>query len=260
MFRATIRRLCPNNSVVHCGDVVTKAMGVPGTTEWHLRFSKIISPWHDIPLTPSLGPGLLHYVNEIPLGTTEKYEIQTTLEHNPIKQDTKKGQLRHLTYKGNGCVFNYGALPQTWEPQGKGVIGPFHDRYGFGFDGDGDPVDVVEASPEPLELGGVSHIRVLGSLGLIDEGEMDWKVIAISNGACPTMFMECKTLDDLRRLRPGFLEAVHDWFNPANYKTDDSKPKTELLEGGKLFDAAFTLAMIDATHIAYSRLQSGAIP
>lgn len=58
-----------------------------------------ISPWHDIPLyaeessTSSLGP-VFNYVNEIPKGTTAKYEIATKEESTPIKQDVKNGKLR----------------------------------------------------------------------------------------------------------------------------------------------------------------------
>ncbi len=33
-------------------------------------------------------------------------------EKTPIKQDTKKGKLRHYPYNIN---WNYGMLPQTWE-------------------------------------------------------------------------------------------------------------------------------------------------
>ena len=50
--------------------------------------------------------------------------------------------------------------------------------------GDGDPLDVVEISQLPCQVGDVYAVRVLGVLGMIDEGEMDWKLVCI-NAADP---------------------------------------------------------------------------
>jgi inorganic pyrophosphatase len=46
--------------------------------------------------------------------------------------------------------------------------------------GDGDPVDIVEISSNPLEMGGVYQVKCLGAYAMIDDGELDWKVIAIN--------------------------------------------------------------------------------
>ena len=45
--------------------------------------------------------------------------------------------------------------------------------------GDNDPVDVVEIGSQQLESGKVYKVKVLGAYAMIDEGELDWKVIAI---------------------------------------------------------------------------------
>lgn len=45
--------------------------------------------------------------------------------------------------------------------------------------GDNDPVDVVEIGSQQLETGGVYKVKVLGAYAMIDEGELDWKIIAI---------------------------------------------------------------------------------
>lgn len=52
---------------------------------------------------------------EIPKETSAKMELATDEVRNPIKQDTKKGKLRHYPYNIN---WNYGMLPQTWEDPG----------------------------------------------------------------------------------------------------------------------------------------------
>ncbi len=45
--------------------------------------------------------------------------------------------------------------------------------------GDNDPVDVVEIGSASAETGGVYKVKVLGVYAMIDDGELDWKVIAI---------------------------------------------------------------------------------
>jgi inorganic pyrophosphatase len=44
-------------------------------------------------------------------------EIATKEPLNPIKQDVKKGALRYVknVYPHHGYIWNYGAIPQTWE-------------------------------------------------------------------------------------------------------------------------------------------------
>ena len=46
--------------------------------------------------------------------------------------------------------------------------------------GDNDPVDVVEIGSKDGKRGGVYKVKPLGVLAMIDDGELDWKVIAIS--------------------------------------------------------------------------------
>ena len=89
---------------------------------------------------------------------------------NPIKQDIKKGKLRFYPYNIN---WNYGFLPQTWEDPGQK-----NDDCGGVF-GDNDPVDVVEISSQKLDMGSVHPVKCVGVYAMIDDGELDWKVIAI---------------------------------------------------------------------------------
>ena len=73
----------------------------------------LVSAWHDVPLYA--GNGTLNFLCEIPKETSAKMELATDEIRNPIKQDTKKGKLRHYPYNIN---WNYGMLPQTWEDPG----------------------------------------------------------------------------------------------------------------------------------------------
>jgi inorganic pyrophosphatase len=48
----------------------------------------VMSPWHDIPLKPENSEtDIYNSIMEITRGTTEKMEVETTMEHNPIVQD-----------------------------------------------------------------------------------------------------------------------------------------------------------------------------
>lgn len=103
-------------------------------------------------------------------------EVATTEAFNPIKQDTKKdkttGQLKLREYGIKPC-FNYGMMPQTWE------CNTHKDNETSCF-GDNDPLDVVEMGSSILERAAVVQVKVLGSLCLIDQGELDWKLLTIN--------------------------------------------------------------------------------
>merc|ERR1712118_326960 len=47
--------------------------------------------------------------------------------------------------------------------------------------GDNDPVDVVEIGSATLEMGGVYPVKIVGVLAMIDDGELDWKMIAVNS-------------------------------------------------------------------------------
>lgn len=117
-----------------------------------------------------------------------KFEINTKIENNPIMQDRKGGKLRcaraalclwglsqpYVRFINYGPVLhNYGALPQTYEDPS--VPQPAADN----LRGDGDPLDVLDIGQQTATLGEVYEVRILGALGLVDEGECDWKLLAV---------------------------------------------------------------------------------
>lgn len=63
--------------------------------------------------------------------------------------------------------------------------------------GDNDPVDVVEIGSEQLASGSVYKVKVLGAYAMIDEGELDWKIIAIR--ADDPMARHLNDIDDIER-------------------------------------------------------------
>jgi inorganic pyrophosphatase len=226
--------------------VALEEAGEFGTTDFTLSFKedgKVVSPWHDMPL--ELDGGLYNMLTEIPKMSKEKMEVDTKAPGNPIKQDEKKGKPRLY----HGPIFwNYGCLPQTWEdPNVKG------DAEVGGAFGDDDPVDVVEIGEAALEMGSFTPVKVLGSLSMIDDGELDWKVIAISKS--DPNFAKINDVDDIEKVYPGTVSGIREWFRW--YKTPDGKPINGFGHGERALNAAETKAVIEETNAQYKKLLTG---
>ncbi len=135
---------------------------------------KKISPWHHINLFIRGKTNTYNAIFEIQRDELAKMEVSTTEKFNPIKQDTKKKDgVRILREYAIKPIFNYGMLPQTWENQKE-------KEPKYGLFGDNDPLDVVEIGEKKFPTGTVVEVRVLGILCMIDQGEIDWKVLTIN--------------------------------------------------------------------------------
>jgi len=202
------------------------------------------SPWHDVPL--EAGPGLYNFVCEIPRMTRAKMEVDTKAAHNPIVQDvTKKGEPRYY----HGPIFwNYGCLPMTWEDPGiKGTAEVMECK------GDNDPLDVVEIGSVARASGSVTPVKPLGVLAMIDDGELDWKVIAIA--ADDPMAAKLDDVTDLDEQLPGTTSGIREWFRW--YKTPDAKPINKFGYDEKVLNKAECLKVIAETHARYVALVAG---
>jgi inorganic pyrophosphatase len=219
----------------------TEVVGEEATESFRLKFKTEdgeISPWHDIPLK---GAGdSYNMVVEIPKMTKAKMEVATKEENNPIAQDIKKGNLRDY----HGPIFwNYGCLPQTWED-------PNVEHPELKVFGDDDPIDVVEIGSAALAMGSVKEVKVLGVLAMIDDGELDWKVIAVATD--DALAKEYNDIDDV----PESIQAgIREWFRW--YKTPDDKPINAFGFDEKFLDVATTKEVIEETHEAWKKLKSG---
>jgi len=227
-------------------DVTLEEMGEFGTTDYSMCFKsgdKTMSPWHDAPLT--LDGGMYNMLTEIPKMTLEKMEVDTKSPGNPIKQDEKKGKARLY----HGPIFwNYGCLPQTWEdPNVEGG-----QEVGCAF-GDNDPIDVVEIGTASLPMGSFTPVKVLGCLSMIDDGELDWKVIAIN--AADEHASAINDVGDIEKFYPGTVSGIREWFRW--YKTPDGKPVNSFGHGERVLDADETKEVIEETHGHYKKLLSG---
>ncbi|KAL1778750.1 inorganic pyrophosphatase 2, mitochondrial isoform X1 [Sigmodon hispidus] len=135
----------------------TEERGHPHSEDYRLFFKNVtghyISPFH-IPLKVDSQKengvpqkkarndeykNLFNMVVEIPRWTNAKMEIATEEPLNPIKQDIKNGKPRYTPniFPHKGYIWNYGALPQTWED-------PHQKDKNTNCCGDNDPIDVCE--------------------------------------------------------------------------------------------------------------------
>ena len=245
-----------------CEDV-----GAPQTLEYR-RFLQSggakTSFWHDVPLYASRSSGAaptFNVVIEITRQTTAKMEMATTEAHAPIKQDTKKGKLRDYAVP---IEWNYGAMPRTWEQPAHAWAGLEH----LASKGDNDPLDVVDLSTIAQPCGAVVEVKLVAVLAMIDEGEVDWKVVVI-NVADPKAAL-LNSLADAEAHFPGEIARVKEWF--TWYKAVDGKPGDGPLGSNRMEDkepnvfgfdgaakdARFALSVVEETHACWAKLLSGA--
>lgn len=236
----------------------TDERGAPNSPDYSLYFKNskgcYISPFHDIPLyagaeeenevptkkyKSSEKEVVFNMVVEVPRWTNAKMEISTKEALNPIKQDVKNGKLRYVCniFPHKGYIWNYGALPQTWED-------PHHTDNSTKCCGDNDPIDVCDIGTKVCSHGEVIQVKVLGTVALIDEGETDWKIIAI-NVEDPEAD-RFTNIDDVYKYKPGYLEATVDWFR--RYKIPEGKSENQFAYNGEFKDKDFALAVIKSTH------------
>jgi len=228
----------------------TEVRGRPNSLDYRLFFrdpkGNVVSPFHDIPLHPAGQPSnICNMVVEVPRWTNAKMEIDTKAKMNPIKQDTKKGKLRfvHNCFPHHGYIWNYGAIPQTWED-------PKHTDENTNCKGDNDPIDACEIGFKVHPQGAVIQIKVLGVMALIDEGETDWKVICIDTQ--DPLADQMNDIDDVETHMPGFLAATYEWFRI--YKIPAGKPENQFAFNGEAKNKEFAISVIEQTHKQWQKL------
>eukprot|EP00755_Sulcionema_specki_P038180 Sspe_Gene.23455::Locus_9109_Transcript_1_1_Confidence_1.000_Length_3391::g.23455::m.23455/K13811/PAPSS; 3'-phosphoadenosine 5'-phosphosulfate synthase len=207
-----------------------------------------ISPWHDIPLKNG---DEYNMVVEIPKGTNSKFEVQKELPYNPIKQDVKKGKPRFYTY--GLAFFNNGMFPQTWEDSTQTSEG--------GHKGDNDPLDVMEVGQRSFPIGSVVKVKILGNLALLDEGEIDHKILALAVDD-----PDASRINDIESLKEvkgeAFLKRLVNWLKM--YKTTDKSdpdaaaPNT-IMDNDKFEGVETAKKIIADTNKRWEMLRAGTV-
>ena len=141
----------------------------------------------------------LNAVIEIPAGTNKKFEYNRTTKSFEIdKIDGQDRIINFLPY-----LANYGFIPSTCSDLKKG--------------GDGDPLDVLVLS-ESEQTGTIMEIEPIAMLKLLDNGEQDYKVIAIPHDINKRI-LDIKNLEELTIRYPEIKKMIELWF--LNYNKED---------------------------------------
>lgn len=141
--------------------------------------------------------GSVNAIIEIPTGSNQKWEVSKQ-DSSTLHWEFKNGQPRIVKYLG--YPGNYGTVPNTALPKSLG--------------GDGDPLDIIVLGPAQPR-GSVAQVKVIGGLQMLDDGEQDDKLIAISL-ADSSSFHKISTIEQLQHAFPGIVDIVKIWF--SHYK------------------------------------------
>ena len=138
--------------------------------------------------------GTINVVVEIPAGTSEKWTVSpdgTALVRDFTGETPRV--IDYLPYPGN-----YGMIPRTLISEQDG--------------GDGTALDIMVIGPA-VPRGSILRVRPIGVIRVIDRGEQDDKILAVTDG--PTM----KGVYDVESMRlryPGAAEIISTWWANAH--------------------------------------------
>ena len=76
--------------------------------------------------------------------------------------------------------------------------------------GDNDPVDVVEIGTVQCQQGGIYKVKPLGAYAMIDDGELDWKIVCIRTDDPKADVLN--DIEDVERYTTAYV-AVHPEIN-----------------------------------------------
>ena len=153
----------------------------------------VLHPWHGAHYGDK-APQVVNGLIEIPQGSRAKYEID---------KNTGLLKLDRVIYSSFHYPVNYGFIPQT--------LGQ-----------DGDPLDILVMCSESIQPLCLVEATVIGNMQMIDNGEMDDKIIAVA-----TKDPGVNYLTDVNDLPRHFIAVLKNYFE--QYKALENK-KVEIDE------------------------------
>ncbi len=145
------------------------------------------NPWHDV----SAGQNVPQFVNaiiEIPSNTRAKYELD---------KDSGLLIMDRVIYSSMYYPANYGFIPKTYCD-------------------DNDPLDILVLSQIDIVPMCIVSAKVIGVMRMLDEGQMDDKVIAVAEND-----MSVNHFNDIAELPNHFVKELKNFFE--DYKKLENK-------------------------------------
>lgn len=144
-------------------------------------------PWHNVSIGIN-NPQLVNGIIEIPKNCRAKYEL-----------DKESGMLilDRVLYSSINYPANYGFIPQTYCD-------------------DDDPLDILVLSQIEIVPMCIVEAKVIGVMRMLDEGEMDDKIIAVAKND-----MSVNHINDIAELPPHLVKELRSFFE--DYKKLENK-------------------------------------
>lgn len=145
------------------------------------------NPWHSVSIGPK-APEVVQGIVEIPKNNRAKYEL-----------DKESGMLilDRVLYSSINYPANYGFIPQTYCD-------------------DGDPLDILVLSQIEVVPMCLVSARVIGVMGMLDDGEADDKIIAVAEND-----LSVNHINDIDELPKYFCRELKSFFE--DYKKLENK-------------------------------------
>ncbi|GLA56043.1 inorganic pyrophosphatase [Aspergillus niger] len=113
-----------------------------------------------------------------------------------------------------------------------------------GIPGDDDPLDVCEIGDGVAYCEEVKRVKPLGAFAVLDEGETDWKVVAIDVND-----------PDVEASLPGYLDSLKTWYRV--YEVPDGKLENDIALEGKVEDKRFAFDLIKRCRAEWEKSRKG---
>lgn len=135
------------------------------------------------------GNNNLKAVIEIPVGTNDKIEFRP--ERNAFEIDSINGQARIIKFLP--YPVNYGFIPSTKTSKENS-----------------DPLDILVFA-KPLKTGQVLTVRPIGIMKMMDDGEIDDKILSVPINTT-YQIIDIQNFEDLSLHHPKIRDIITDWF------------------------------------------------
>lgn len=149
--------------------------------------AQFFNPWHNVSPGDEL-PEIVNGIIEIPKGTRAKYELD---------KDSGLLKLDRVLFSSMYYPANYGFIPQTYCD-------------------DKDPLDILVISQIDVVPMCIVPSKVIGVMRMLDNGEADDKIIAVSAGD-PSV----NHINDISELPAHFISELRNFFE--DYKKLEKK-------------------------------------